>query len=208
MLDRSLKRRREVTNFLKRRLDLWKPFRCLGLTGFGLAFVVPLHHAEAREGNFTASAKASVTILKPLSVINISNLDFGEIVVAEDRDGAIEIDPLSGEIRFSGGARAETSANGGATSGPARFAIQGQPERVYHLAITSMTSAQRVDGKGPALTVENIRVASISMKIEGLTGKLNSVGRDEVRVGGKLSLPAGTPEGHYSAEVSIMAFYP
>ncbi len=171
----------------------------------------PLAPAPARAASAQGTAEA--TVIQPLVITRISDLDFGTVTLAPGTSGSVTVDPASG-IRFGGGASAAClSGSGGCAAAHAsRFAVRGEAGRDYTIIAPAgiMASGTLLDGSSgaaPDLAIAAIRVRTQSRPDGGLSGTLDHDGRDVFDVGGALIVPAGTPAARYRAVLPVIVTY-
>lgn len=163
--------------------------------------------AIAQPGASTSQGAASAQIVEPIGVIAVSDLEFGAIAVSASEGGEVTIAPESGAAQYSGGARPACSGASQCATGAARFAVSGESGRDYAIGLPSTVTAEHREGGGPGLPVAGLTAWSRNLGTLGPFGRLDHTGSDEVRVGGTLTIPAGTAPGSYVAEVPIVVSY-
>ena len=161
----------------------------------------------------SAQGQAEATVIQPLVITRLTDLDFGTVTLAPGTAGSVTIDPASG-IRFGGGASAACIAGGGgcASAHASRFAVRGEAGRNYIVRAPAgiMASGTLLDGSSgsaPELAIASIQVRTQSRPDGGLSGTLDGDGRDVFDVGGALIVPAGTPAARYRAVLPIIVTY-
>ncbi len=155
----------------------------------------------------TSQGAASAQIVEPIGVVAVSDLEFGAIAVSAYEGGEVTIAPASGAAQYSGGARPACAGTSQCAIGAARFAVTGESGRDYLIGLPSMVTAEHRGGGGPGLPVADLTAWSRNLGTLGPFGRLDQAGSDEVRVGGTLTIPAGTAIGSYVAEVPIVVNY-
>ena len=135
------------------------------------------------------------TILKSLSVVNKSSLDFGELVVASA--GTAVIDPVTGTVTTTG-----TITPVGTTAHPATFTATGSKNSVVNIKIpTAAITLTRVGGGG-TMTVSN-------WTLDGKTNRkfpLNSA--FDFNVGATVNVGAAQLDGDYTGSFGVTVQYP
>jgi hypothetical protein len=135
------------------------------------------------------------TILKSLSIVGKTTLDFGELVVATA--GTAVIDPVSGAVTTTG-----TITPVGTTAHPATFTATGSKNSVVNIRIpTAAITLTRVGGGG-TMTVSN-------WTLDGKANRkfpLNSA--FDFNVGATLNVGAGQPDGDYLGTFTVTVQYP
>ncbi len=160
----------------------------------------------------SAQGQAEATVIEPLVITRISDLDFGTVTLTPGTAGSVTIDPASG-IRFGGGASAACMSGGGCASAHAsRFAVRGEAGRDYTVQVPAVIMASGTllgasFGVAPDLAIGSIAVRTQSRPGSGFSGTLDGNGRDVFDVGGALIVPAGTPPARYRAVLPIIVTY-
>ncbi len=169
--------------------------------------------APAHAWAASAQGQAEATVIAPLVVTRVSDLDFGTVTLAPGTAGSVIIDPASG-IRFGGGASAACISGGSGCSlaHASRFAVRGEAGRDYSVRAPAgiMASGTLLDGSSgtaPDLAIASIQVRTQSRPDGGFSGTLDSNGRDIFDVGGALMVPAGTPAARYRAVLPVIVTY-
>jgi hypothetical protein len=143
----------------------------------------------------TQNDAGRATILKSLSVLNKSGLEFGELVVAGT--GTAVLDPVKGTLSTTG---AVTTV--GTTAHPAVFTATGSKNSIVIIHVpNSAVTLTRVGGGG-TMTVSN-------WTLDGSTNRripLNSA--FDFSVGATLNVASGQPDGDYTGTFSITVQYP
>ena len=143
---------------------------------------------------WAASGNAAAITLRPLSLLNLSDLDFATNI-AGTTAGTVVIDPSTDARSTTGG----TLAAGGAPQA-AKFYTYGGPLQNVQV------------NRGP-LPVLNRAGGGASMNVTGLTLNgptlrfLNAAGLLDLRVGGTLAVSANQPDGSYSGTFQIIVTY-
>ena len=160
----------------------------------------------------SAQGQAEATVIEPLVITRISDLDFGTVTLTPGTAGSVTIDPASG-IRFGGGAGAACISGGGCASAHAsRFAVRGEAGRDYTVQapagiMASGTLLGASPGAAPDLAIGSIAVRTQSRASSGFSGTLDGNGRDVFDVGGTLIVPVGTPPARYRAVLPVIVTY-
>lgn len=159
------------------------------------AFAAPVGTAE------TVTATASVRIVTPLTVSKLAALDFGTLH-AGARDGDVVISP-SGSIATHGGVGIAADV----APHPARFAINGDPNRDYRINLPVQAIASGMRDAADVLVADEF--SARSMNVGGVTamGRLDTHGADEITVGARVVVPASARADHYTVDVPITVDY-
>lgn len=183
----------------------WPKRLAIGLLAGGL-FLQATQAAAAKAGA-SAVGTSAATIVSPVSIMSVRDMHFGHVAVSARQDGTVVIDPESRSASFEGSARPACAPQGQCAAHPALFVIHGQADRDYSVAVPDRVFATGTRSAIGRLEVTGIRTASLNRPgIDG-AGTLSRDGRDELRVGGELVVPAGSPAGSYVAEVRIVVSY-
>lgn len=135
------------------------------------------------------------TILKSLSVVKKSDLDFGELVVASA--GTAVLDPVSGAVSTTG-----TITPVGTTAHPATFTATGSKNSVVNIKIpTAAVTLTRVGGGG-TMTVSNWTLDGKNIRKFPLNSAF------DFNVAGTLNVGAGQPDGDYVGTFTVTVQYP
>lgn len=163
------------------------------------AALAPLLLAAAGQAAPVAATKndaGKATILKSLSIVDKTSLDFGELVVGSA--GTAVLDPVSGKITSTTG----TVTPVGTTAHAATFTATGSKNSVVNIKVpTAAITLTRVGGGG-TMTVSN-------WTLEGKANRkfpLNSA--FDFNVGGTLNIGANQPDGDYVGSFAITVQYP
>ena len=150
---------------------------------------------EAAPVSASKNDAGKATILKSLSVVNKTTLDFGELVVASA--GTAVIDPVSGAVTTTG-----TITPVGTTAHPATFTATGSKNSVVNIKIPIAAVTLTRVGGGGTMTVTN-------WTLDGKASRkfpLNSA--FDFNVGGTLNVGAGQPDGDYLGTFTVTVQYP
>ena len=140
-------------------------------------------------------ATGEALILVPLSLVKISDLNFGSILTS----------PVSGTVSISPSTGARTTAGGvtGLASDPgfrARFAGAGTPNQQVIIVVNP--PATMANANGDLLTVLALPLEGSPVKTIDPTTRAFTFG-----VGGIIMVNANQPEGLYSADFDVTAIY-
>jgi hypothetical protein len=162
------------------------------------AALAPLLLAAAAQAAPAPASKndaGKATILRSLSIVDKTSLDFGELVVGSA--GTAVIDPVSGAVTTTG-----TITSVGTTAHPATFTATGSKNSVVNIKLpTASITLNRVGGGG-TMTVSN-------WTLDGKTNRkfpLNSA--FDFNVGATLNIGANQPDGDYVGSFSVTVQYP
>jgi opacity protein-like surface antigen len=159
------------------------------------AFATP---AAAQVVTATAQAEARGTVLLPLTLSKIDDLDFGTIL-ASPVAGSVTIDADTGNRSVTGGV-AEVGVNGGQR---ALFTGAGPAGDQVNLVLTP--PAGMLLYRDPTTT---LTVTSIDLDQGGATNRtMDGVGAFAVGVGGTFAIGANQAPGLYAADFDLTAEY-
>lgn len=160
----------------------------------GAAFLVSTSVAAAPVAALR-NATGQASVLRPLSVLKTSDLDFGELVVAAA--GTAVVDPVSGSTSTTGGVTPV-----GAAGHPATFTATGSKNSIVHIRLpTGAITVSRVGGGG-TMTVSNWTLDGSANR------KIPSSSAFSFAVGGTLNVAAAQPDGTYTGTFQVTVQYP
>jgi hypothetical protein len=165
----------------------------------------------------SASGVAAATVVSPVAVRQIADLDFGLVASNAGSAGEVLIAPGGGQAAYSGSARRGCSG-GASCPAPhaASFEVSGEANRTYSIAAPESVSvpgeaASATGGPGTALPqvlqIEAFRFRSVSRPEAGAAGRLDSAGCDRFELGGTLRVPAALPPARYRVTVPVIVAY-
>lgn len=180
-------------------------------SGLALALLAASPAAAASGSSATAQGLAQATVIQPIVVSVLSNLDFGMLTASQTMGGAVTIDPGS-SAHYAGGASPACLGGGGCPGIHAsRFAVRGEAGRSYVInAPTALVASGTLAGSAgaaPDLAIEALTVRSESRPESTAAGTLDINGQDHFSIGGTLVVPAGTGAAHYQATLSVVVTY-
>ena len=171
-----------------------------------LALLAAPAPARAEGSADSAHGQASATIVAPLAITPLADLDFGGVALASGSAGGAVTIAADGSAPDYAGVGPVACAST-CTPRRARFRVRGEAGRHYRLSLPESVAAQPADGPGPALPVTRLAGASRNLPGDPQRGRLDGAGEDELAVGGTLTIPAGTPPGRYVAQVPVRVTY-
>lgn len=141
----------------------------------------------------TSTSAASALIIQPITIVNVTPLDFGA-VVSGGSAGTVVITP--GSVRsITGGA---VLGNAGAAAAAA-FAVVGLPSATY--SVTLPASIQVADA-----TADHMTVDTFTSNPNG-AGTLSVLGAQTLTVGATLHVGANQATGVYTATYDVTVAY-
>jgi Domain of unknown function (DUF4402) len=143
----------------------------------------------------TSAAGKAIT-LAPLSILNLSNLDFATNIAGATA-GTVVINPTNDVRTVTGGVVAA-----GGVPQAARFISYGTGLQILQVTRGPLPVLTRV-GPGPAATM-----SVTQLTLNGpVTRVLTAAGLLDLRVGGTLAVAANQPDGVYSGTFQITVTY-
>ena len=135
----------------------------------------------------TATASASATIVTPITIAKVTDMNFGSVAVSATLAGTVVLSPASG--RTTGGAGGVTLPATVGTVAAASFTVSGQANYTY--AITLPTTKTITSGAN-TMTVDNFTSSPSA------TGTLSGTGSETLNVGATLNVVANQAAGVYT----------
>jgi len=165
-----------------------KRFACLAVA-FALAATTNAHAASA-------TARASATIFKPMTITASAQMSFGKLQYNAGSGPAMTTVVLSAQAPIT-----RTSSGGGET--PAIRNVTGQANAVYRVTISNTTSTPG------GLLVDAFKIWSTNGGdiSSSHLGMLNGAGTDTIRIGATLHVPVKTKNDVYTAMPTILISY-
>ncbi|MCE2841499.1 MAG: DUF4402 domain-containing protein [Novosphingobium sp.] len=146
------------------------------------------------------SARASVEVLAPLSVMVAQTLSFGRLQVQGGSGPAyVTIDPAGAVLRRCVGVACLPGSEAAMVA-----IIRGEPNRSYRITLPASAVATPGSFKVSGLTI--ISATRGNVAVNGY-GRLNVNGVEEVRIGGTLLLNKTARLGVYTANIPIAVLY-
>ncbi|MFN9579303.1 MAG: DUF4402 domain-containing protein [Novosphingobium sp.] len=146
------------------------------------------------------SARASVEVLAPLSVMVAQTLSFGRLQVQGGSGPAyVTIDPAGAVLRRCVGVACLPGSEAAMVA-----IIRGEPNRSYRITLPASAVATPGSFKVSGLTI--ISATRGNVAVNGY-GRLNVNGVEEVRIGGTLLLNKTARLGVYPANIPIAVLY-
>ena len=170
-------------------------------TGFLLAglFVMAcgIQSVKADGGSAQASANATATIVKAISIDKVTDLQFGKIIAA----------PTAGQVAIqTDGSRTIVAGNvvlfnQGSDEQAASFKTIGSPGAAYYLVLPADGSVSLTGPSGSdPMTIEGF--------VHSATGTLDAATGEEIfNVGGTLNVGANQAPGQYTGTFTVTAAY-
>ena len=145
----------------------------------------------------SATAKAKGVVLQPLTLTQVSDLDFGTVIGSAVAGGVV-IDADTGGRTVSGGVTAVPNYPGN------RGVFQGAGQNGQIVLIGLSTLAQL---DSTANSTDKLTVNSLSLDSGGATRTIDATLAFTVGVGGDFAIAAGQPNGTYTGQFDVTADY-
>ena len=140
-------------------------------------------------------AKGQVTLVKPLTLQRINDMDFAWLGVTTG--GTATIDPISGALSVSGGLIPL-----GGTPSPARYAGAASKSTVVNIKVPRQAVPITRVGGTETLMVGNFTLDGQDKRTLAQSGSFIFA------VGAQITVPAGTLDGVYTGEIDVTIQYP
>jgi hypothetical protein len=151
---------------------------------------------------------AAATIIRPLRVVAVTDMDFGTITHLPGTSGTVTVSPWTAGAGFAGGASAVCVGSDCTAAHAARFAVSGEPQRNYAIqlpaSITATGSATDPGTIAPPLTIGGLTMRTVN---GNGAPRLDASGADQFEVGGTITLSADQPPAHYRASFAVIVSY-
>ncbi len=158
-------------------------------------------------GTVLATANASATILSPLSIaVTGAGMNFGNIVPSAQL-GTVVLAP-AGSRTATGGA--STMAQAGGSVSAANFAVSGQNNASYSVALPSLAASLLPQGSatGAPMLVTSFTSDLTATGISTIwSGALGGAGAGTFNVGATLTVGVNQGAGVYSGTFPVIIFY-
>lgn len=143
----------------------------------------------------TPKAQSQVTLVKPLTLQRVNDMDFGTLGVTTG--GTATIDPISGALTVSGGLLPL-----GGTPAPARYTGAATKNTVVNIRVPKQPVLITRVGGTETLSVGNFTLDGQDKRTLAQSGSFTFA------VGAQITVPAGTVDGVYSGEIDVTIQYP
>ena len=157
-----------------------------------LALSLPATAAPVRA---SPKAKGQVTLVKPLTLQRINDMDFAWLGVTTG--GTATIDPISGALSVTGGL-----LRLGGTPSPARYAGAASKSTVVNIKVPRQAVPITRVGGTETLMVGNFTLDGQDKRTLAQSGSFIFA------VGAQITVPAGTLDGLYTGEIDVTIQYP
>lgn len=152
----------------------------------GISIQFPIHAA-------TATATITVNIVRPISMITKSGMQFADISSKESA-GTVVLSP-SGSRLSTGGASIKSTL----ASAPAAFEVQGEPNSAYSISLPKSVVMTKSEGK--SMVVNNFT------SLPAASGLTDSNGKQMLYVGATLNIGSKQEPGPYAGTMIVRINY-
>ena len=153
-----------------------------------LAAIVMIGFATSANAQATASSSASATIVTPISIVNNTGMNFGNIAVQTGTGGTVALSAAASASRVAGGAGGVTLPNVTGTVTSAKFTVSGTANYTY--TITLPSSAVTLSSGSNTMDATSF--------INSTAGTLSGTGSEVFYVGATLTVAAAQGAGTYT----------
>lgn len=181
--------------------------RQLAFLAPGLALLAAAAPLRAQQAPGEASGRATATIVKPIELTSLAELDFGAITAGPQDSGAVTVPAAGGGASYAGATRPGCAGGADCQPHPAQFAVRGEAGRHYRILLPAGGVAARGLRTGASLSVAALTSASGRGTVPGPMGELDGQGEDLVAVGGTLEVPPGTRPDIFRADLPVTVVY-
>ena len=172
---------------------MFRAARFPAILSLSLLFLVG--SAEAAPVRATPKARGQVTLVKPLTLQRVNDMDFATLGVTTG--GTATIDPISGVLTVSGGLLPL-----GGTPSPARYAGAASKNTVVNIRVPKQPVLITRVGGTETLSVSNFTLDGQDKRTLAQSGSFTFA------VGAQITVPAGTLDGIYTGEIDVTIQYP
>lgn len=155
-------------------------------------------------GQITASdgAGAFATIIKPITLTKVDDLQFG--VIAADADGGSVVVAAATGTATPSGVILYTAGNNAIDPSAAFFNVTGEASYTYKITLPSSVTLTR-DGGAETMSVGTFKTNTPSESLVGNT--FDEDGKASFKVGGTLTIGASQVAGLYAGTLSVTVDY-
>ena len=185
--------------------------------GLLIAWTPALAQGAGPQGALVSAAGiATATVIKPIAVRRISDLDFG-IIANSGESGSVIVAPGVSGARYGGSASRGCAADGDCPEPHvSSFEVAGEANRSYAIGVPArvaiageaLLSGRAQGERAPApLHLEKISLRSASRPHAGPAGRLGPDGRDRFDLGGTLRISGTISPARYRASIPVIITY-
>jgi len=154
----------------------------------GISIQFPIHAAAA-----TATATITVNIVRPISMMTKSGMQFADISSKESA-GTVVLSPRGSRLSTGGASIKSTLA-----SAPAAFEVQGEPNSTYSISLPKSVVMTKLEGK--SMVVDKFT------SLPAATGLTDSNGKQMLYVGATLNIGSKQEPGPYAGTMIVRINY-
>ena len=155
-----------------------------------------IQSVKAQTASASASASAKATIITPIAIDQVADLNFGNIVAGTDA-GTVTVD-TEGNRTSSTGITLPNATPGDFQA--AKFTVTGLADATYAITLPSSIDITHTNG------VTTMTVDEFTSNPDE-AGKLAADGKQTLLVGATLNVGAGQVAGDYTGEFSVTVAY-
>ena len=158
-----------------------------------------IQSVKAQTASASASASAKATIITPIAIAHVADLNFGNIV-AGTATGTVTVD-TEGNRTSSTGITLPNATPG--TVNAAKFTVTGLANATYAITLPGSINISASE-EGPTMAVNNF-----TSNLDETVGKgtLASDGKQTLSVGATLNVGAGQAAGDYTGTFNVTVAY-
>ena len=154
----------------------------------------------------TASANASATIISPLSITKVNDLNFGDVVASGALGSVVMAANQAGSRTAFDGASTMTTQTG--TVSAASFNVTGQNSATYSVTLPVTTTLNAGAGANMLVTAFTSDLAQTNDLVSTIrSGTLSSSGAQTFYVGATLNVTPNQAAGSYTGTFPVIIFY-
>jgi hypothetical protein len=135
--------------------------------------------------------QAHATIVKPLTLKKVSDMDFGSIVVQDNGTASLS---------NAGALTCPATLTCASTGTPAEYTVTGTNNQVVFITKPNVTLNNLTDTTAPSLTLVLTGPTQVTLPNSGVTGM-------NFKLGGDLAILATTKEGVYQGDLAVTVNY-
>lgn len=149
----------------------------------------------------TTSAAAGARLVKPMTIVKVTDLNFGTINVGTGLAGTVALS-TAGTNTYVGGVTAGTIAG---TITNAAYNVTGTKNATYVVTLPADNTVTVTEAAGGTTTMKINTFTALSAS--GATATLTALGADTFKVGATLLVAAGQATGIYAGTFNVSVDY-
>jgi hypothetical protein len=169
----------------------------LSLSALAATIAVATPAFATTQAQASATAKAKGVVLEPLTLTQVSDLDFGT-VIGSPASGTVVIDADTGGRTVTGGVTAVPNYPGGR----GEFLGAGEKNQIVLISLTTLAQLDSTSN-----STDKLLVNSLSLDSGGATRTIDTTQAFTVGVGGDFAIAANQPNGKYTGSFDVTADY-